>query len=97
MTLHPFWSQDFLTKNRDVLKDKIRGLFCVCGNRKQPTGPEQIKQLIDNHLSQITGVSGVPAKAFNGRITIGLVEPQYVHNIYYEKPSLPRRIVTISR
>jgi len=71
--------QDFLTKNKDVLKDKIRGLFCVCGNRKQPTGPEQVKQLIDNHLSQITGVSGVPAKAFNGRITIGLVEPQNVN------------------
>lgn len=71
--------QDYLTKNKDVLKDKIRGLFCVCGNRKQPTGPEQVKMLIDNHLSQITGVSGVPAKAFNGRITIGLVEPQNVN------------------
>ena len=22
--------QDYLTKNKDVLKDKIRGLFCVC-------------------------------------------------------------------
>ncbi len=68
--------QDYLATNKDVLKGKIRGLFCVCGNRKQPTGPEQVRQLIDNHLSQITGVSGVPAKAFNGRITIGLVEPE---------------------
>ena len=73
--------QDFLAKNKDVLKDKIRGLFCVCGNRKQPTGPEQVKQLIDNHLSQITGVSGVPAKAFNGRITIRLVEPENVNMV----------------
>ena len=70
--------QDYLTTHKDLLKDKIRGLFCVCGNRMQPTGPEQVKQLIDNHLSQITGVSGVPAKVFNGRITIALVEPQYV-------------------
>ena len=70
--------QDYLKTNKDVLEDKIRGLFCVCGNRMQPTGPEQVKQLIDNHLSQITGVSGVPAKVFNGRITIALVEPQYV-------------------
>lgn len=69
--------QDYLANNRNVLKDKIRGLFCVCGNGKQPTGPEQVTRYIDNHLSQITGVSGVPAKAFNGRITIALAEPQY--------------------
>lgn len=69
--------QDYLTKNKNVLKDKIRGYFCVCGNGKQPTGPEQVKMLIDNHLAQITGVSGVPARAFNGRITIGLIEEQY--------------------
>ena len=73
--------QDYLTTHKDLLKDKIRGLFCVCGNRMQPTGPEQVKQLIDNHLSQITGVSGVPAKVFNGRITIALVEPQYVNMV----------------
>lgn len=70
--------QDYLKKNKEVLKDKIRGFFCVCGNRKQPTGPAQVKQYIDDHLSKITGVSGVPAKAFNGRITLGLVEEQYV-------------------
>ena len=69
--------QDYLAKNKNILKDKIRGFFCVCGNGKQPTGPEQVKQLIDNHLSQITGVSGVPAKAFNGRVTVGLVEPEF--------------------
>ena len=69
--------QDYLVKNKSLLKDKIRGFFCICGNNKQPTGPRQVKQLIDNHLSQITGVSGVPVKAFNGRITIDLVEPQY--------------------
>lgn len=70
--------QDYLVKNKDVLKDKIRGFFCVCGNGKQPTGPGQVKMLIDNHLSVITGVSGVPAKAFNGRITFSLVEPEYI-------------------
>lgn len=70
--------QDYLTKNKDALKNKIRGFFCVCGNGKQPTGPQQVVMLIDNHLSQITGLSGVPAKAFNGRITYSLVEPEYV-------------------
>ncbi|MBN1904214.1 MAG: hypothetical protein JW927_03870 [Deltaproteobacteria bacterium] len=67
--------QDYLTKNRDILKDKVRGFFCVQGNRKQPTGPENVKQLIDGHLSVITGVTGVPGRCFNGRITLNLLEP----------------------
>lgn len=69
--------QDYLAKNKDVLKGKIRGFFCVQGNMQQPTGPKQVEELIDNHLSKITGVSGVPAKAFNGRITVSLLEPEY--------------------
>ena len=69
--------QDYLAKNKSILKDKIRGYFVICGNRSQPTGPEQVKIFIDNHLAQITGVSGVPSRAFNGRITLGLVEPQF--------------------
>lgn len=70
--------QDYLAKNKDILKDKIKGFFCVCGNGKQPTGPEQVNMLVDKHLSVITGVSGVPAKVFNGRITYSLVEPNFV-------------------
>ncbi len=68
--------KEYLTKNRDVLKDKIRGLFCVQGNMKKPTGPENVKQLIDGHLSVITGVTGVPGRSFNGRITLNLLEPK---------------------
>ncbi|MBN1903645.1 MAG: hypothetical protein JW927_00960 [Deltaproteobacteria bacterium] len=81
MTLLRQELQDYLAKNKDVLKDKIKGFFCVCGNRKQPTGAEQIKMLIDNHLSVITGVSGVPGKVFNGRITFSLVEPEYLNMV----------------
>ena len=69
--------QAYLEKNKDVMKSKIRGFFCVCGNMKKPTGPEQVKQYVDDHLSKITGVTGVPAKVFNGRITISLLEPEY--------------------
>ena len=68
--------QDYLTKNKDVLAGKIRGFFCVQGNMKRPTGPENVKQLIDGHLSNITGVKGVPGKCFNGRITLNLLEPE---------------------
>ncbi|NLD38466.1 MAG: hypothetical protein GX654_16525 [Desulfatiglans sp.] len=67
--------QDYLAKNKDVLKGNIRGFFCVQGNMKKPTGPENVKQLIDGHLSVITGVTGVPGKCFNGRITLSLLEP----------------------
>ena len=68
--------EDYLTKNKDVLKDKIRGYFIVQGNMKKPTGPENVKQLIDGYLSVITGVTGVPGKCFNGRITLNLLEPE---------------------
>lgn len=68
--------QTYLKKNKDVLKSKIRGFFCVQGNMKNPTGPENVKQLIDGHLSKITGVTGVPGKCFNGRITLDLLGPE---------------------
>lgn len=68
--------KDYLTKNKDVLKGKIRGFYCVQGNMKKPTGPENVKQLIDGHLSVITGVTGVPGRCFNGRITLSLLEPK---------------------
>ena len=67
--------QDFLAKNMDMLKSKIRGYFAVCGNMMKPVTPETTTLLIDNHLAKICGVTGVPAKVFLGRITYGLMEP----------------------
>jgi menaquinone-dependent protoporphyrinogen IX oxidase len=67
--------QDYLAKNKDLLKNKIRGYFAVCGNMMQPVTPETTTILIDNHLSKICGVTGVPSKVFLGRITFGLMEP----------------------
>jgi len=68
--------QDYLKKNRDILKNKIRGYFAVCGNMMRPVGPEQTKLLIDNHLALLTGVGNVPSKVLLGRITYGLMEPE---------------------
>ena len=68
--------EDYLTENKGALKSRIRGLFCVQGNMKKPTGPENVKQLIDGYLSKITDVTGVPGKSFNGRITLNLLEPE---------------------
>jgi hypothetical protein len=67
--------QDYLVKNKDLLKNKIRGFFAVCGNMMQPVTPETTATLIDNHLSKICGVTGIPSKVFLGRITFGLMEP----------------------
>ncbi len=67
--------QEFLGKNREMLKNKIRGYFAVCGNMMQPVGPEQKSAFIDNHLAAICGVGNVPSKVFLGRITFGLMEP----------------------
>jgi len=67
--------QEYLVKNKEILKSRIRGYFAVCGNMMKPVGPEQTKALIDDHLAAICGVSSVPSKVFLGRITYGLMEP----------------------
>ena len=67
--------QEYLMKNREVLKTRIRGYFVVCGNMMRPVGPEQTSGFIDNHLAQICGVNNVPSKVFLGRVTFGLMEP----------------------
>lgn len=67
--------QDYLTKNKASLKNKIRGLFAVCGNGERPVGPQQKASYIDNHLARLTESGDVPAKVFNGRITKALLDP----------------------
>jgi menaquinone-dependent protoporphyrinogen IX oxidase len=67
--------QEYLAKNKEILKSRIRGYFAVCGNMMKPIGSEQTKTLIDDHLAAICGVANVPSKVFLGRITYGLMEP----------------------
>jgi menaquinone-dependent protoporphyrinogen IX oxidase len=68
--------QDYITKNKGSLKNKIRGLFAVCGNGEKPVGPGQVTMLIDNHLAKLCEVNSVPSRVFNGRITKSLLDPQ---------------------
>jgi menaquinone-dependent protoporphyrinogen IX oxidase len=68
--------QQYIEKNRDQLKDKIKGLFAVCGNRMQPPGDEQTSMLINNHLAKLCGVGNLPSKVLLGRVTYGLMEEQ---------------------
>jgi menaquinone-dependent protoporphyrinogen IX oxidase len=67
--------QRYLTEHNEQLKGKIKGLFAVCGNMKQPVTQVQYKQLIDNYFAKLTGVNNVASKVFLGRITWGLMEP----------------------
>jgi len=66
--------KQYLEKNRNVLKNKIRGLFAVCGNMMQPVGQKQTADLIDNHLAKLCEVSKLPSKVFLGRVTYGLLD-----------------------
>jgi menaquinone-dependent protoporphyrinogen IX oxidase len=68
--------QNYIKKNGEFLKTKIRGLFIVCGNGEKPVGPQQKATYIDNHLAKLCGVSNIPSKVFNGRITKSLLDPQ---------------------
>ncbi len=68
--------QEYIAKNRDALKQRLRGLFFVCGNMRKPLGSGEMKKYVDGHLSELTGVRGVPARGFLGRITEVLLEPE---------------------
>lgn len=68
--------QDFIIKNKSQLKSKVRGLFAVCGNMRQPVGAQQITTFIDNHLAKICEVSNVPSHVFLGRVTKSLMDTQ---------------------
>lgn len=65
--------EDYLAKNIDRLQSKIRGLFVVCGNRGKTPGPQQVTDYVDGYLGKICKVSGVPGRAFGGRITQSLM------------------------
>ena len=68
--------QDYLKTNQEWLKEKVSGLFAVCGNMQRPVGPEQIEMHIDNHLAKLCGASGVPSQVFLGRVTKMLMDPK---------------------
>jgi menaquinone-dependent protoporphyrinogen IX oxidase len=68
--------EKYINKNKGRMKGKIRGFYVVCGNLRKPPGPEQIDMYIDKQLAQLCGVGKVPAKVFNGRITMGLLDKQ---------------------
>jgi menaquinone-dependent protoporphyrinogen IX oxidase len=68
--------QDYLTAHRETLKNKVRGLFAVCGNMKQPVTQKQYDDMIENHLRKLTAAPKVPSRVFLGRITWGLMEPK---------------------
>jgi menaquinone-dependent protoporphyrinogen IX oxidase len=64
----------YLTTHKEMLKDKIKGLFAVCGNMQQAIGEAQYNTLIVNHLARITGAENYKSKIFLGRVTFGLME-----------------------
>jgi len=68
--------QEYLTKNKAILKGKIRALFAVCGNGEKPVGPAQKTALIDNHLAKLCEVGDLPSRVYNGRITKALLDPE---------------------
>ncbi len=61
--------ETWIEANAARIKGKIRGLFACCGNLEKPPGPQQQKDLIDEYLAKLCGVSSVPSRVFGGRIT----------------------------
>ncbi len=80
--------QDYITKNKDSLKTKVRGFFAVCGNGERPVGPQQKTTYIDNHLAKLCEVGSVPSRVFNGRITKALLDPETLKRMEAMYPNL---------
>jgi menaquinone-dependent protoporphyrinogen IX oxidase len=68
--------QDFISKNKEIMKGKVCGLFAVCGNMGNPITPDVETRYINNHLAKLCEVTDVPSKVLNGRITKSLMDPQ---------------------
>jgi flavodoxin len=60
-------AKSYVVSNKTALKDKIRGLFTVCGNSGKAVGQTQINNYLTNQIVSFTGITDKPAKLFNGR------------------------------
>jgi hypothetical protein len=67
--------EQYLAKNRDWLKGKVRAVFTVCGNMQRPVTPETVKAQIADYLAPLCGVTDAPSHVFLGRVTPALLEP----------------------
>ena len=68
--------QQYLEKNRQWIKDKVRGVYTVCGNMRQPVTPEVVKSQIADQLTPLCGAKELPGHVFLGRVTPILLEPE---------------------
>ncbi|MFH1942934.1 MAG: flavodoxin domain-containing protein [bacterium] len=71
----------YLKKHLSHLKEKIRGLYIVCGAMGQQPGPDQVKEYIDGYLANVCGTDKAMKKAFGGRITKRLLSTEDNQNL----------------
>ena len=72
----------YLEKHRSKLKNKIRGLFIVCGNRGEKPGPDQVTDYIDKYLIEVSQADkAVQKMAMGGRITKRLLSKEDYDNL----------------
>jgi menaquinone-dependent protoporphyrinogen IX oxidase len=67
--------KQYLEANASWLKDKIRGLYIVCGNGQKPITPEIEKKYVTDQLQAYSSAKDVPSHVFLGRVTAALLDP----------------------
>jgi len=67
--------EKFLEKNRSLIGPKVRGLYTICGNMRQPVTPEVTKQQISDYLAPLCGSKDAVGRVFLGRATPKLLPP----------------------
>jgi menaquinone-dependent protoporphyrinogen IX oxidase len=89
----------YLGENAAKIKNKIRALFIVCGNRGQKPGPQQTTAYIDNYLAKLCQVGKVPSHVFGGRITKSIMPPDVYNSIakMYQSLNIPLDMDNLNR
>ena len=67
--------ETYLEKSRSVIGPKVRGLYTVCGNMRQPVTPDVTQQQITDYLAPLCGAKGAIGRVFLGRVTPKLLPP----------------------
>ncbi len=91
--------ETYLGANAAKIKDKIRALFVVCGNRGQKPGPQQTTTYVDSYLAKLCQVGTVPSHVFGGRITKSVMPPDVYSSIekMYQSMNIPLDMDNLSR
>jgi menaquinone-dependent protoporphyrinogen IX oxidase len=83
--------EDYLKKHLPTLKDKIKGIFAVCGALGKKPGEFQQENYIDKYLAKLCEFKSGPSHVFGGRITKELLSSEHTEQLagFFKQMDVP--------